>query len=122
MYSLIHQCPVCEHALHVTRLECSHCNTTIENHFSLSKFATLSKEQLHFAEVFLVSRGNIKEVEKTLNISYPTVRAKLNEVIAQLGYEMEEKTTNRKKEIIALLDSEEISAEEAIKLLKNEEE
>ena len=126
MYSLIHQCPVCEHALHVTRLECSHCETTIENHFNLSKFATLSKDQLHFVEVFLVSRGNIKEVEKTLNISYPTVRAKLNEVIAKLGcdFDSDEKTINhhRKREIIALLESGEISADEAIKQLKNEEE
>lgn len=118
MHPLIHQCPVCEHALHATKLQCKKCKTTIENNFSLSKFATLSKEQLHFAEVFLVSRGNIKEVEKALNISYPTVRSRLNEVIAQLGYEQEEEP-DRKKEIIDQLDSGEISFERAMELLKN---
>lgn len=118
MHPLIHQCPVCEHALHVTRLQCNQCDTRIENDFSLSKFAQLSKEQLSFAEVFLVSRGNIKEVEKELNISYPTVRAKLTEVITQLGYESEEKSFSQKKEVIDQLDSGEITFEEAMEQLK----
>jgi|SRR5699024_4457210 len=118
MHSLIHQCPVCDHALHVTKLKCKQCHTTIENNFSLSKFATLSKDQLHFVEVFLVSRGNIKEVEKALDISYPTVRAKLNEVIARLGYENKEKDVNRNKEVIGLLESGEITLEKAMSLLK----
>src|SRR5690625_1498650 len=113
MHPLIHQCPICEHALHVTKLQCSRCETTIENEFSLSKFATLSKEQLHFVEVFLISRGNIKEVEKTLNISYPTVRSKLNEVIERLGYEAEEHVVDRRKTVIASLESGQITAEEA---------
>lgn len=118
MHTLIHQCPVCEHALHVTKLQCNKCKTTIENNFSLSKFATLSKEQLQFVELFLVSRGNIKEVEKALNISYPTVRAKLNEVISKLGYKQKETNTNVKKDIIDRLDKGEISVEKALELLK----
>lgn len=118
MYPLIHQCPVCENQLHVTKLQCSHCETTIENQFSLSKFANLSKEQLHFIEVFIISRGNIKEVEKILQVSYPTVRAKLNEVIEKLGYKAETEDGERKKSIIASLESGELTAEEAIQLLK----
>lgn len=118
MHPLINQCPVCEHALHVTKLQCKKCHTTIENNFSLSKFATLSEEQLHFVELFLVSRGNIKEVEKALNISYPTVRAKLNEVIKQLGYKQEEIKPDYKKAIIEQLDKGEISIEKALELLK----
>ena len=48
----------------------------------MTKFASLSKEQLHFIEIFLKCRGNIKEVEKELGVSYPTVRGILNDVIA----------------------------------------
>src|SRR5690625_2344906 len=118
MHPIINQCPVCEHSLHVTKLQCGKCDTTIENNFSLSKFASLSKEQLYFVEQFLINRGNIKEVEKALNISYPTVRAKLNEVIEKLGYEAETEDGERKKSIIASLESGEITAEEAIQLLK----
>lgn len=119
-YPVIHACPVCNHSLHVKKLACSHCHTTIENTFSLSKFALLSAEQMHFVEVFLFSRGNIKEVEKELGISYPTVRGKLNEIITLLGHER--KATEEKKvgkqEVISMLDNGEITAQEAIELLK----
>src|SRR5699024_11312660 len=78
---------ICNHALNVKKLECSNCHTKIENDFTLSKFASLSAEQMHFVEVFLNSRGNIKEVEKELGISYPTVRGKLNDIITLLGHD-----------------------------------
>ena len=120
--ALIHQCPVCAHALHVTKLECNQCATIIENKFSLSKFAMLSEEQLHFIEIFLLSRGNIKEVEKALGISYPTVRAKLNDVITNLGYKEESEEIDDKKHIIAELETGEITVEEALERLKNKEE
>lgn len=124
MYQVINTCPVCSHSLHVTKLECSNCHTTIENDFTLSKFASLSAEQMHFVEVFLVNRGNIKEVEKELGISYPTVRGKLNDIIQLLGHGQSasvDNTPQTKTDIIAKLDNDEITAQEAIKLLKNKE-
>jgi hypothetical protein len=124
-YPVIHTCPVCTHELHVTKLKCRTCQTVIENDFTLTKFATLTKEQMHFVEIFVVNRGNIKEVEKALGISYPTVRGKLNEVIAKLdpdksGEEQGEQLG--KSKIIAMLENEEISPEEAITLMKNKKE
>jgi len=128
-YPVIHTCPVCAHALHVQKLACSQCHTVIENNFSLSKFAALSKEEMEFIEVFVVKRGNIKEVEKVLGISYPTVRSKLNQIIEQLGYEEEQDTKRvmeedkaRKKSIIDMLEEGEISAQEAVERLKNKNE
>lgn len=94
-YPMIQTCPTCNHTLHATRLECSNCHTTIENHFEFSKFSTLNEEQLHFIEVFLLSRGNIKEVEKELGVSYPTVRGKLNDIIAKLGHRKREKQNHK---------------------------
>jgi len=119
-YPVIHSCPICTHALHVKKMQCPQCNTVIENDFTLSKFATLSKEQIHFVEVFLLSRGNIKVVEKELGISYPTVRSRLNEIISLLGHERKEDDDqkNVKDHIITMLENEEISAKEAIDLLK----
>lgn len=125
-YPVIHNCPVCAHQLHVRKLACSHCDTVIENHFSLSKFASLNAEQMQFVEVFVLKRGNIKEVEKALGISYPTVRGKLNQIIAQLGEETEETAEEKKhvhekqarrSEVISKLEREEISPAEAIELL-----
>jgi hypothetical protein len=119
-YPVITSCPVCRNTLKITKLHCSHCHTSIENDFELSKLASLSPEQLDFVEVFLASRGNIKEVEKELGISYPTVRGKLNEIIASLGYEPKKKNEVDEKKVVAMLENGEITPEEAIKLLKDE--
>ena len=116
------KCPVCGEELKVTRLSCNHCYTNIEGDFSLCKFCKLSDEQKNFVEVFIKNRGNIKEIEKELGISYPTVRNKLEDVILALGYSpkyTEPKVD--KKEVLEKLSKGEISSEEAIKLLKGEE-
>ena len=82
-------CPVCKHNLNVVKLHCDHCETTIEGDFTLSKFNYLETEKLYFIEVFMKNRGNIKMIEKELNISYPTVKKMLDEVIVKLGYSLE---------------------------------
>ena len=87
MKKVISRCPVCNNELTVARLKCDSCDTVIENNFRLSKFDYLSDEELYFTETFIRCRGNIKEVEKELGISYPTVRSKLDAVIKKLGYE-----------------------------------
>lgn len=117
-YKIITKCPVCGSNLKVTRLKCSKCSTVIENEFELSKFAYLSKDQLEFTEVFMRCRGSIKDVEKELGISYPTVRAKLDEVVAAMGYKVDKKLAINSSEIIDKLEKGDISAEEALNLLK----
>ncbi|HCW53559.1 MAG TPA: hypothetical protein DG753_07460 [Clostridium sp.] len=119
MYKLISRCPVCEDKLNIIKLKCKHCGTVIENEFQLSKFDYLNKEQLSFVETFIRCRGSIKEVEKELGISYPTVRAKLDEVITSLGYtEKEAKPKGETVSILDALESGEISPDEAISRLK----
>jgi hypothetical protein len=116
------KCPVCGEELKVTRLSCNHCYTNIEGDFSLCKFCKLSDEQKNFVEVFIKNRGNIKEIEKELGISYPTVRNKLEDVILALGYSSKYTEPKvDKKEVLEKLSKGEISSEEAIKLLKGEE-
>lgn len=67
---VIGKCPVCNDELEVTKLHCNNCKTTIESRFDLCKFCKLNDEQKYFVEVFIKNRGNIKEIEKELNISY----------------------------------------------------
>ncbi|GKU83615.1 DUF2089 domain-containing protein [Niallia sp. NCCP-28] len=124
-YPIINDCPVCHHELHATKLECSHCKTSIENTFSLPKWQLFSKEQLHFIETFIISRGNIKEVEKQLGISYPTVRGKLDQIIFIMTEKKNikengslSKETTDKSEILEKLEKNELTVEEAITLLK----
>ncbi|MCM3213538.1 DUF2089 domain-containing protein [Niallia taxi] len=121
-YPLISECPVCSKQLKITKLQCTHCHTTIENEFELSNFASLNSEQLSFIETFLKCRGNIKEVEKDLGISYPTVRGKLDDIISSLGYSTAKKVEKiDRKKIILMLEQGEITAEEAIGILNGEE-
>jgi hypothetical protein len=118
MYKVLSKCPVCNDKLKITKLKCKRCNTVIENEFEFSKFDALSSEHLGFVETFLKCRGNIKDVEKELGISYPTVRSKLDEVILALGLKSEETKTKDNTEILDMLEKGEITAEEAMKLLK----
>ena len=119
MKKVISRCPVCSSELTVARLKCDACDTVIENNFRLSKFDYLSDEELYFTETFIRCRGNIKEVEKELGISYPTVRSKLDGVIKKLGYDAgAEDRSVRKEEILKALENGEITAEEAIERLK----
>ena len=113
MKKVISRCPVCNNELTVARLKCECCDTVI------SKFDYLSDEELYFTETFIRCRGNIKEVEKELGISYPTVRSKLDTVIKKLGYEAEtDSQTAKRDEILKALENGEITAEQAIARLK----
>jgi len=116
-HEVLGRCPVCEHELKVSQLSCNHCQTTIQGKFDLCKFCKLSDEQKFFTEIFIKNRGNIKEIEKELKISYPTVRNKLEDVIQALGYKTEQKSTVNKKEILQQLSDGKISKEEALKKL-----
>lgn len=124
MYQVISSCPVCRKKLKVVKLQCENCDTVIENDFCLSKFDYLSTEDLFFAETFLKCRGNIKEVEKELKISYPTVRSRLDDIIQKLDgnpnvrSNVQSASSSRKKEILNALENGEITPEEALEQMK----
>lgn len=117
------RCPVCQAELEVKRLECPSCGTGIDGTFGLCKFCRLSLEQREFLEVFLVSRGNIREVERVLGISYPTVRGRLNALLEALGYPAEAGEggeVRTKRDILQSLNQGEIDVDEALRLLRKE--
>ncbi len=121
IHNLVGNCPVCGDDMIITELKCPSCETTISGKFKLDKFSRLKKEHLEFIEVFVKSRGNIKEVERELGISYPTVRNKLDEVIHALGHDIEQspddEMAEKRKEVLTRLESGEISAAEAVEQL-----
>lgn len=131
-YKMPHRCPVCDHEMKISKLTCTYCPTKIEGEFSSCKFCRLPAEQLIFMEAFIKCRGNIKEVEKELGISYPTVRSRLDSVIEALGYgvdkekEPENNVVNpheeslRRQEILEALERGEISAQEATRQMRKQ--
>ena len=121
MNALIGRCPVCSEALRVTRLECDSCGTRVEGTFALGRFHSLTPEQLQFLETFVRVRGNIKDVERELGISYPTVRSRLDAVIRALGFPSQaepDREVERRKEILRELSEGKIEADDAVKLLE----
>lgn len=121
IHNLVGNCPVCGDDMIITSLKCPSCETTISGKFKLDKFSKLKKEHLEFIEVFVKSRGNIKEVERELGISYPTVRNKLDEVIHALGHDIEQspddEMAEKRKEVLKRLENGDISAAEAVEEL-----
>ena len=82
---VISTCPVCEGELAITRLHCRTCGTSLEGEFGVGRFGRLSREQLALLESFLRSRGNLKDLERELGISYPTVRGRIEALLRALG-------------------------------------
>lgn len=128
MHPLPSQCPICGGEVVVTRINCRNCNTNIEGRFSSRTFSQLTPAQMDFVETFVRSEGKITRMEKELNLSYPTIRKLLHDVIRALGYEpgveeeLAELSEEERQQILNDLDSGDISLEDALKKLQEKEE
>ncbi len=117
--AIVTKCPVCDsHEFIIQRLKCKNCSTGIEGDFHISKLGSLPSEHQEFIETFILCRGNIKDVEKELGVSYPTVRGRLDRVIHALS-STKNGNEKRRKEILEALEKKEINPEEAINALKD---
>jgi hypothetical protein len=84
-HDVIATCPVCDGELQVTRLHCDECGTSLDGRFAVGRFGRLSREQLALLESFLRARGNLRDMERELGISYPTVRNRVEALVRALG-------------------------------------
>ena len=118
---LIRDCPVCDGELRISRLKCEACETQIDSSIAVPSFMSLPADLLEFALTFLRCRGSIKDVEKALGISYPTVCKRLdavNEILqASNTHTVNGRRLNRRT-ILEQLESGRISVREATNLLK----
>ncbi len=138
MNTLPTRCPICDGTITVTRFHCDDCDATIEGRFSVAgnRFSQLNDEQLTFVETFVRCEGKISRMESELDLSYPTIRARLHEVIRTLGYEPGKDESQaqaaqsaakavsdaERKRILEDLNAGRINAEQAMKQLNPTEE
>ena len=120
MRKILERCPSCGGELEVTRLNCTRCETIVLGRYEPCRFCKLSPESLQFLESFIKSRGNVKEMERELGISYWTIRGQLNALIQELGFEdagAEMDIAAQRREVLERLSRKEITAGEAAELL-----
>lgn len=124
MRQILLKCPSCEGNLSVRRLECPSCHLSIESEFEFPALMRLNRAQMDFVEVFIKNRGVIRDVERELGCSYPTVRAKLDEVVSAMGFAARESAgaeTERDAARHTVLDdlrAGRISPEDALRVLR----
>lgn len=80
-------CPVCGDTLALTRLTCDSCGTELSGSFHGCEFCSLTTEDRELLRVFLASRGNMKDLERHLGVSYPTARSRFDALLGRLGIE-----------------------------------
>ncbi len=119
---LISSCPVCNGQLYVTHLRCDDCQTELSGEFIANEFARLPQDKLDFLRTFLACRGNLKEVEAELSISYPTVRGRLDQLLESLSLEAEQQAAapdaEERDEVLEALNRGELTVEEAEQKLR----
>jgi hypothetical protein len=118
---LVSRCPVCESGMTVSELTCESCGTSVRGRFPVPDLCRLPDDLYQFLVVFIKNRGVIRDVEKELGISYPTVRSRLDSVLAALGF-AESAGGGDSSQVIEMLERGEITAEEAEKMLRGESE
>lgn len=119
MNQRLRNCPVCNSTLEIVEYHCSSCDTTIKGKFGVGDLAALTAAQQDFVVTFLCCQGNIKEVEKALGISYPTVKSRLAEVVKVLCPAQKPKVDESVNlDLLNQLEKGNLSIDEALNKLK----
>ena len=119
---VVSACPGCGGKLEVRELGCSECGITVRGEFQPCEFCSLPQDQLGFLRLFISRRGNLREVERELGLSYPTVRARLDDLLRALGYPTDPPSVRDRQEhrrrVLDDLKSQRITPDEALRELK----
>ncbi len=111
-------CPVCDHRLATTRLTCPECSTELSGAFASCEFCVLTDEDRDVLRVFLASRGNMKDLERHLGVSYPTARARFDLLLSKLGIERAPAPSPSRLELMEQVARGEIDIDEALRRLE----
>jgi hypothetical protein len=112
-------CPVCGAQLAIIRLGCTSCGSELAGVFRSCEFCALNDKEIDMLRVFLSSRGNLREVEKHLGVSYPTARLRFAELLEKLGLgeAAEPDTALSREQILSEVASGALSPAEAQELI-----
>jgi len=101
----------------VVRLQCCSCGTEVNGEFDICPVCAMSDSGRKMVNLFLDSRGNLKEVQRQLGLSYPTVRLKMEAAFRELLGRGSEPAPS---EVLEKLRNGEIDIDTAQRLLSGE--
>jgi len=105
-------CPECRAPMRIRRLVCPQGHITMEGEFEVPTLAWLSLEEQLFVTAFLRCHGSIKRMEEMFEISYPTVKNRLNAIVDKLDRALEAPSSNL--QVLERLERGEVTVEEAL--------
>ena len=110
-------CLTCLHPVEIEQVHCPACNLRYSGRFALPRLARLAPEHQHMAEMLVLSAGNLKEMASVLDLSYPTLRKRLDALIGALQA-LRAEDDERIKELLDGVEAGTMKAEEAARLIK----
>jgi hypothetical protein len=79
----------------------------------------LSSDELNFIRHFVLSSGSLKEMAEEYGVSYPTIRQRLDALIAKMADAMKEKPVTELRRVVRrMVENGELDLPEARKLLR----
>jgi hypothetical protein len=111
---------VCASQLALTRLSCGSCHTELSGHFQACEFCALTVEDRDLLRIFLSSRGNMKELERHLGVSYPTARSRFDAVLSRLGIEAPAPANPARVDLMEKVARGELSVDDALKEMEQQ--
>ncbi len=119
-YPILTRCPICDGELVATRLDCTNCHGAVEGEFELGLLKRLSGEQLQLISLLVKNRGNMNRVATELGVHYNTVRNRMDELAAAMGFgEAPPPPADRQRvDLLEQLGRGDVSPEEALARLK----
>lgn len=110
-------CPSCQSALQSSQLKCTGCSLVLEGRFRFPRLSRLKPAHLALAEEFILCGGNLKDLGVRLDLSYPTVRRRIDELISELG-RLRKLDADEVEQILSRIEHKEISVEEGTRIIK----
>ena len=112
------RCPYCSGALRITRLTCEDCGLGLEGEFATPRLSRLEPGEQRFVELFVLASGSLKQMARLLGVSYPTVRTRLDKLIARAKEEQEHDEA-RKRRILEDIEAGRILPKQGMRMIEN---
>ncbi len=102
--------------MRISALTCEECGLSLSGEFFTPRLYRLEAEDQRFIEAFVIASGSLKQMAELLQVSYPTVRNRLDRLIEKLEDE-QHKDAQRKERILEDIEAGRLSARQGMRMI-----